>query len=60
MLLRFNRDNWPGSVWKILRNPAVEVVAAIVVVLLAAWMLVSSEVEARGHTNFPVAPVSYR
>jgi hypothetical protein len=60
MLLRVNRHNWQVSVWKILRNPTVEVVAAIVVVLLAAWLLVNSEVEARGHTNFPVAPVSYR
>lgn len=55
-----NRTNWQESFWKILRNPTVEVVAAIVVVLLAAWMLVNSEVESRGHTNFPVPPVSYR
>jgi hypothetical protein len=55
-----NRTNWQESFWKILRNPTVEVVAAIVVVLLSTWMLVNSEVDARGQTNFPVAPVSYR
>ncbi len=60
MLLRVNRHNWQESIWKVLRNPTVEVVAAIVVVLLASWMLVNSEVEARGNTNFPVPPVSYR
>jgi len=60
MQLRVDRHNWQENVWKILRNPTVEVVAAIVVVLLAAWLLVNSEVEARGHTNFPGAPVSYR
>ena len=39
--------------WKIVRNPALEVVAAIVVVLLAAWVVISSEAEHR-HTLFPV------
>ena len=39
--------------WKIVRNPAIEVVAAILVVLLAAWVVISSEAEHR-HTLFPV------
>jgi len=58
--MQLNRTNWQESFWKILRNPTVEVVAAIVVVLLSTWMLVNREVDARGQTNFPVAPVSYR
>jgi hypothetical protein len=55
-----NRTNWQANIWKLIRNPTLEVVAAIVVVLLSTWLLVNSEVESRGHTNFPVAPVSYR
>ena len=39
--------------WKIVRNPALEVVAAILVVLLAAWVVISGEAEHR-HTLFPV------
>ena len=34
--------------WKIVRNPAIEVLAAIVVVLFAAWLVVQTEVE---HNN---------
>jgi hypothetical protein len=39
--------------WKIVRNPALEVVAAILVVLFAAWIVISNEAEHR-HTLFPV------
>lgn len=39
--------------WKILTNPTVEVVAAIVAVLLAAWTVVQTEVE----TRQTVAPI---
>lgn len=44
---------WQKTLWKIIRNPAIEVVAAIVVVLLATWLLVQSEAENR-HSLFPV------
>ena len=42
------RTEWQKALWKIVSNPAIEVVAAIVVVLLAAWIVVDSEVE---HNN---------
>ena len=47
-----SRD-WQKTFWKIVRNPAFEVVAAIVVVLLAAWVVVQSETDIR-HPIFPV------
>lgn len=39
--------------WKIIRNPAIEVVAAIVVVLLATWLVIETEVEQK-NPAFPV------
>ena len=47
--------NWQKTFWKIIRNPAIEVVAAIVAVLLATWLLVQSEAENR----LSVFPVPY-
>lgn len=44
---------WQKTLWKIIRNPAIEVVAAIVVVLLATWLIVQNDAENR-HTVFPV------
>jgi hypothetical protein len=44
---------WQKALWKIVRNPTVKVVAAIVVVMLAAWVVVQTEAEHRG-TAFPV------
>lgn len=45
--------DWQKTLWKIISNPALEVVAAIVLVLFAAWILVQSEAENR-HSVFPV------
>ena len=45
--------DWQKTLWKIVRNPAFEVVAAIVVVLFAAWIVVQSETDIR-HPVFPV------
>jgi hypothetical protein len=45
--------DWQKTFWKIVSNPALEVVAAIVVVLFATWIVVQSEVDNR-HTLFPV------
>ena len=39
--------------WKIVMNPAVEVVAAIAIVLFAVWILVSTETESK-KSLFPV------
>jgi hypothetical protein len=40
--------------WKILTNPALEVVATIVVVLIATWFLVSYEAFQTGSATLPV------
>jgi ABC-type nickel/cobalt efflux system permease component RcnA len=47
MQIRFTGYSWQKPIWKILKNPAFEVVAAIVVVLIAAWIVISTEVELR-------------
>jgi hypothetical protein len=47
--------HWQKVLWKIIRNPAIEVVAAIVVVLFATWLVVQSEAENR----LSVFPVPY-
>lgn len=40
---RLNRDEWRKSLWKILTNPTFEVVAVLVVVLMAAWVVLQEE-----------------
>lgn len=52
MQIHFGND-WRKTLRRILRNPTVEVVAAIVVVLLAAWFVIQSEAERRA----PLFPV---
>jgi hypothetical protein len=47
MQIRFTGYDWQKPIWKILKNPAFEVVAAIVIVLIAAWIVISTEVELR-------------
>ena len=49
-----SRD-WQKTLWKIVRNPAFEVVAAIVVVLFAAWIVVQNETDLRQ----PIFPVPF-
>ena len=44
--------DWQKALRRIVRNPAVEVVAAIVVVMLAVWVVVQTETEHRG-TRLP-------
>jgi hypothetical protein len=46
-------NGWQKALWKILTNPAVELVAAIVVVMIAVWVVVETEAEHRG-TAFPL------
>jgi ABC-type nickel/cobalt efflux system permease component RcnA len=48
---------WQKTIWKILRNPAFEVIAAIVVVLFATWLIVQTETDLRHKTPFPVPTV---
>jgi hypothetical protein len=52
MQMRFGQG-WHKALRKIVRNPTLEVVAAIVLVLLAAWVVIQSETERRS-SLFPV------
>ena len=45
--------DWRNTIWKIVSNPAFEVVAAIAVVMFATWIVVSIEVDEK-KTLFPV------
>jgi ABC-type nickel/cobalt efflux system permease component RcnA len=47
MHLRLIGNGWQKALWKIVSNPAIEVVAAIVVVLFAAWIVVQTDVDQR-------------
>lgn len=40
--IRMQHD-WQNAIWKLLTNPAFEVVAAIVLVLIAAWFVIDTE-----------------
>ena len=53
MHLKFVDIDWQKRLWRILKNPALEVVAAILVVMLAAWVVVETETEQRS-TLFPL------
>jgi hypothetical protein len=46
-------NHWQKS-WKLLRTPTLEVVAAIVVVLFAAWIVVDAETTQAHNSVFPV------
>ena len=48
MHVRHIGNDWQKALWKILSNPAIEVVAAIVVVVFATWIVVLTDVEQRG------------
>lgn len=53
MHLKWAGNDWQKTLWKIVRNPALEVIAAIVLMLLAAWVVIQTEAEQRS-TPFPV------
>jgi len=40
-------NDWQKTIWKLLTNPAFEVVAAIVVVVFAAWIVIQTETDNR-------------
>ncbi len=52
MQIHFGSD-WHKALRKILRSPTLEVVAAIVLVLFAAWVVIQTEAERRA----PLFPV---
>ena len=46
---------WQKALWKFVTNPTVEVVAAIAVVLVSAWVVVQADVDLRHQQRpFPV------
>ena len=51
---------WPKTLWKIMKNPTVEVAAAIVAVLLATWVVVLSESDGRRHHRFIEVPLVHK
>lgn len=53
MHTRFH-GHWQETLWKILTNPAFEVLAAIVVVMIAAWIVIDTEVLQSGVMQVPV------
>lgn len=53
MHLRLTGQGWQKTLWKIVSNPAIEVIAAIVVVLFAAWIVIATDTEQRS-SHVPV------
>ncbi len=53
MQLKTLGTDWQKTLWKIVSNPAIEVLAAIVVVVFATWIVVQTEVDQK-HPAFPV------
>ena len=41
--LKPNHGNWQKTLWKLLTNPAIELVATIVLVMIATWYLIQTE-----------------
>jgi hypothetical protein len=41
--LKTNHGNWQKTLWKLLTNPAIELVATIAVVMVATWYLIQTE-----------------
>lgn len=44
---------WHKALWKILRNPAIAVIAAIIVVLFSVWIVIQTQADERS-TPFPI------
>lgn len=53
MHLKWAGNEWQKTLRKIVTNPALEVIAAIVLVMIAAWFVIQTETEQRS-TPFPV------
>ena len=47
MIDRHAASEWHKTLWKILTNPMLEVVAALLVVAVAAWVVVETQMELR-------------
>ena len=53
-------ETWPKTLWKLVKNPSVEVAAAIVAVLLAAWVVIQWEVDQRPRKAPIVVPFALK
>jgi hypothetical protein len=51
---------WPKTLWKIVKNPTVEVAAVIVAVLLATWVVVQTEMDGRRSTRLIEVPYVHK
>ena len=51
---RIGNNDWHKALWRILSNPTWTVVAALAVVALATWIVVSAEVEMPRHNPYPL------
>ena len=43
-------SHWQKTIWKLVTNPTLEVIATIVVVLLATWFLIQTDAGTNGVT----------
>jgi hypothetical protein len=41
--LRPSDSNWQKAIWKLLANPALELVATIALVMVATWFLIQND-----------------
>lgn len=46
--MRPTDGNWQKAIWKILANPAIELVVTIAVVMVATWFLIQNDVVQQG------------
>jgi hypothetical protein len=53
MQLKLNRDEWRKTLWKIVSNPTVDVVALLLVVGVATWVVLATE-GLHGNPGIPV------
>ena len=51
---------WPKTLWKIVKNPTVEVVAAIVAVLFATWIVVQAELDMKRFARTVPVPLVHK
>jgi hypothetical protein len=43
MSSRFANEEWPRLIWKVLKHPAVEVTALVLVIVASAWIIADSD-----------------
>ena len=52
MTTKCTNNHWYKRLWRILSNPTLDVIVAMVVVILAAWVVIQTETEQKN--TFPV------